>query len=50
MAQVVDGSAGGIVDQIIAQQRPDVDAVSSAISSGKVICKAVENALLQNQP
>lgn len=38
--------AEGIIDDIIAQQKIDVDAVTSATNSSKVIKKAVENALI----
>jgi uncharacterized protein with FMN-binding domain len=41
------GNAEAIIDRIIEEQRLDVDAVSSATNSSKVIRKAVENALLQ---
>lgn len=47
------GKAGeGVIDEILFEQRTDVDAVSSATNSSKVIKKAVENALekgLNNQ-
>jgi uncharacterized protein with FMN-binding domain len=40
------GKAGeAVVDEILKQQRPDVDAVSGATNSSKIIMKAVENAL-----
>jgi len=41
------GKAGAIIDEIMEEQRLDVDAVSSATNSSKVIRKAIENALLQ---
>jgi len=41
------GAAGeGVIDGIISEQIVDVDAVSSATNSSKVIKKAVENALI----
>lgn len=40
------GPAEAITDDMIAQQRLDVDAVTSATYSSKTIRKAVENALL----
>lgn len=40
-------AAEGLVGQILSQQRTDVDAVSSATNSSKVIKKAIENALTQ---
>lgn len=39
--------AEAIVDDIVAEQRVDVDAIASATNSSKVIKKAVENALTQ---
>lgn len=39
-------AAEGIEDQIVAQQRVDVDAVSGATNSSQVIKKAVDNALV----
>ena len=40
------GKAGeAVVDEILKQQRPDVDAVSGATNSSRIIMKAVENAL-----
>ncbi|MEL7655827.1 MAG: FMN-binding protein [Bacillota bacterium] len=40
------GKAGeGVIDEILFEQRTDVDAVSNATNSSKVIKKAVENAL-----
>lgn len=41
------GSAEKITDQIIKEQRTDVDAISGATNSSSVIKKAVENALLE---
>lgn len=41
-------SAEAILDEIIKEQRLDVDAISSATNSSKVIRKAIENALLGN--
>lgn len=40
-------SAERIVDTIVDQQRIDVDAITSATNSSKVLKKAVENALTQ---
>jgi len=42
------GNAEAIIDEIIEEQSLNVDAISSATNSSKVIRKAVENALLQN--
>jgi uncharacterized protein with FMN-binding domain len=40
------GKAGeGVIDEMLSEQRTDVDAVSGATNSSKVIKKAVENAL-----
>lgn len=40
------GKAGeGVIDEILSEQRTDVDAVSGATNSSKVIKKAVENAI-----
>lgn len=40
------GKAGeAVVDEILKQQTPDVDAVSGATNSSRIIMKAVENAL-----
>lgn len=40
------GKAGeAVVDEILKQQSPDVDAVSGATNSSRIIMKAVENAL-----
>ena len=47
-----DKAGEGVIDEILFEQRTDVDAVSSATNSSKVIKKAVENALekgLNNQ-
>ncbi len=42
------GKAGeGVVDEILSEQRIDVDAVSGATNSSKVIKKAIENAIAQ---
>ena len=38
-------SAEGIIDEIVAQQKIDVDAISGATNSSTVIKKAVDNAL-----
>ena len=38
--------AEGIIDDIMAQQKIDVDAVTSATNSSNVIKKAIENALI----
>lgn len=38
----------GVIDRILDQQRLDVDAISGATNSSKVIKKAVENALRKN--
>ena len=38
-------AAETIVDQIVSEQKIDVDAISGATNSSKVIKKAVENAL-----
>ena len=40
-------AAEAIVDQMLAEQRVDVDAVSGATNSSKVLQKAVEQALRQ---
>ncbi|QOX62019.1 FMN-binding protein [Anoxybacterium hadale] len=40
------GKAGeAVVDEILKQQKPDVDAISGATNSSRIIMKAVENAL-----
>lgn len=43
------GSAEAIIDEILQEQRLDVDAVTSATNSSKVIRKAVENAVTQSK-
>lgn len=43
------GSAEAIIDDILREQRLDVDAVTSATNSSKVIRKAIENAVLNTQ-
>ena len=39
------GPAEKVIDEILKEQKPDVDAVSGATNSSKTIMKAVENAL-----
>lgn len=41
--------AEGVIDRIIRQQTPNVDAVSGATTTSKALMKAVENALLPVQ-
>jgi len=41
-------SAEAITDRVIAEQSIEVDAISGATNSSKVILKAIENALTQN--
>lgn len=43
------GSAEAIIDEILQEQKLDVDAVTSATNSSKVIRKAIENAVMQSQ-
>ena len=44
----VQREKGEVIDRILDQQRLDVDAISGATNSSKVIKKAVENAIRKN--